>query len=297
MRGIVQWLLARRYRPVILAAAFAPAPLISVAATALTALETLRRGPAQGFASAAAATAGVFALAWIWGASPWDFGFMGGASLLAGVGLGALILRANSLALAFQGTLFLCVLAAALVALLWPEPGVLITRMVAELAELLRASGGAEEQVQAVVAGWEQLFVGLLSAGVFLHLIVSLIIGHWWATLAGFEPAFGQQFRQLRLGRFLGVPATLLMASSLVLDAPLIQNLFPLILFGFWFQGIAVVHAWGWARRWHWLLVAAMYLLLMPPFTGLTILALASVGLVDNWIDLRAPLRPLTSRE
>ena len=44
-------------------------------------------------------------------------------------------------------------------------------------------------------------------------------------------------------------------------------------------------------REWNPAIVAAMYVLLLPPFTGVTILAIASLGLVDNWIDLRAPLR------
>ena len=128
----------------------------------------------------------------------------------------------------------------------------------------------------------------------FLQLIVPLLLGSWWAALMNPQPQFGRQFRELRLGRFLGIPATLLMAISLVLEGPVIQNLFPLALFAFWFQGIAVVHAWGQARQWNPAVVAAMYILLLPPFTGVTILALASVGLVDNWIDLRAPLRTKT---
>ena len=90
------------------------------------------------------------------------------------------------------------------------------------------------------------------------------------------------------------LPTTLLMASSLVLNAPLVQNLFPLALIGFWFQGLAVSHAWARAKRWHPVVMGAAYVLLITPLMGLVILAMGSVGLVDNWIDLRAPLRPLT---
>jgi hypothetical protein len=155
----------------------------------------------------------------------------------------------------------------------------------------LRSTGAAEEQVQVVTEGWERLFIGFLILGVFLQLMVPLLLGSWWAASLNPQPQFGSQFRELRLGRFLGIPGTLLMAASLVLEGPVIQNLFPLVLFGFWFQGIAIVHAWGRARQWNSAIVAAMYILLLPPFTGMTVLALASVGLVDNWVDLRAPLR------
>ena len=297
MNRLVLWLLERRYRLVILAIAFAPAPFLSFLATALLTLETFYRGARQGLASALAGTVGVAGLAWGWGADPRDFGLIGGATLLTGVGLGALMRWAGSLALAFQGAVLLSASCVVVGLLLWPQPGPAITSFVSQGAELLREAGAAENQITAVVQGWELLFVGLITTGVFLQLMVSLLLGYWMATLTREDVQFAQQFRDLRLGRVLGIPATLLMAVSLVLDARAVQNLFPLALFGFWFQGISVVHAWGWAKQWNPVIVAAMYILLLPPFTALGILGLASVGLVDNWIDLRAPLRASTSRE
>ena len=291
MKGFAQWLLVRRYRPVILAAAFAPAPLISFASTALMTLETLHRGGRQGFASALAATGGVLILAWVWGADPGNFALAGGVTLLAGVGLGVLLRWAGTLALAFQGVVVLCAAGAVFAGVFWPDPGSMIMPIVAQGVEWLRSTGATEGEIQAVSEGWERLFVGFLTLVIFLQLMTPLLLGSWWAALMSPVPQFGRQFRELRLGRFLGIPATLLMAVRLVLDGPVIQNLFPLVLFAFWFQGIAVVHAWGKVRQWNPAIVAAMYVLLLPPFTGVTILVIASMGLVDNWIDLRAPLR------
>ena len=165
------------------------------------------------------------------------------------------------------------------------------TPFVAQGGEWLRSTGAAEGEIQAVTEGWERLFVGFLTLVIFLQLMTPLLLGSWWAALMNPVPQFGRQFRELRLGRFLGIPATLLMAVRLILAGPVIQNLFPLGLLALWFQGIAVVHAWGKVREWNPAIVAAMYVLLLPPFTGVTILAIASLGLVDNWIDLRAPLR------
>jgi len=291
MKGFAQWLLGRRYRPVILAAAFAPAPLISFASTALMTLETLHRGGRQGFSSALVATGGVLILAWVWGVDPSNFALAGGVTLLAGVGLGVLLRWAGTLALAFQGVVVLCAAGAVFAGVFWPDPGSIITPIVAQGVEWLRSTGAAEGEIQAVSEGWERLFVGFLTLVIFLQLMAPLLLGSWWAALMNPVPQFGPQFRELRLGRFLGIPATLLMAARLILDGPVIQNLFPLVLFAFWFQGIAVVHAWGKVRQWNPAIVAAMYVLLLPPFTGVTILAIASMGLVDNWIDLRAPLR------
>ena len=185
----------------------------------------------------------------------------------------------------------LCAAGAVFAGAFWPDPGSMITPIVAQGVEWLRSTGAAEGEIQAVTEGWERLFVGFLTLVIFLQLMTPLLLGSWWAALMNPVPQFGRQFRELRLGRFLGIPATLLMAVRLILDGPVIQNLFPLVLFAFWFQGIAVVHAWGKVREWNPAIGAAMYVLLLPPFTGVTILAIASLGLVDNWIDLRAPLR------
>jgi uncharacterized protein YybS (DUF2232 family) len=93
------------------------------------------------------------------------------------------------------------------------------------------------------------------------------------------------------MGRVLGVPALVLISIGLVLDTPLVQNLTPLVLFAFLFQGLAVMHAWAHAKKWHPLLVGLIYLLFVTPLTGVTILGLSVVGLLDNVFNLRSPLR------
>ena len=291
MRAFVQWVLKRRYRLVLLAVALAP--ILPVVSTALLTLETIRRGGVQGSYSALAGTAGILALALTSGADSEVLATVGSLTLFAGVALGVLVRRANSLALAFQASLLLCVVGVIGANALWPDPGVLIGGAIEQFVEIFRASGATEEQL-AIMRGWDILFFGLLAAAVFSQLTAALLLGYWWNSFDGPDGRFGLQFRMLRLGRFLGIPATLLMAGSLVLNAPLVQNLFPLALIGFWFQGLAVSHAWARAKRWHPAVMGAAYVLLITPLTALVILAMGSVGLVDNWIDLRAPLRPLT---
>ena len=113
--------------------------------------------------------------------------------------------------------------------------------------------------------------------------------------LAAGQRRFGQEFRRLALGRSLGIFATALIALGLVFDSNLVQNLTPLALFGFLLQGVAVLHAWAHAKRWHPGLLAPLYLLLLlPPLNVLVVLPLSMVGLVDQWFDLRASLRPQT---
>jgi hypothetical protein len=74
----------------------------------------------------------------------------------------------------------------------------------------------------------------------------------------------------------------------------LVQNLTPLALFGFLFQGSAVMHAWAHARQWHIGILVLVYVLFVPPLTGMAILGLSAVGLLDNIFDLRSGLRART---
>ncbi len=291
MAGLVRWLLARRYRLVLLAAALAPVPIVVFVASALMTLETLHRGSRDGLVSAAAAAVAAIPLAWVLGISPSGLALEAGAVLVCGVALGALLRRAGSLALAFQGVVLLCAAGSLSAALIWPQPGEWVTAILDRFAQVMRSGGAAEQQVSALVENLLPYFTGLMVAGLFLQLMVSLLLGSWWASRMQQESQFGRQFRELRLGRVLGIPLTLLMASSLLLDGPIMRNLFPLALFAFWFQGVAVVHAWAWAKRWNAGFLVPMYLLLVIPVTAaVTILLLASVGLVDNWIELRKPL-------
>ena len=290
MKVLVQWVLNRRYRLVLIAIALAP--VLPVITTALLTLETIRLGGIQGSYSALAGTAGIVALGSISGTDIEVLAAVGTLTLFAGVALGVLVRWANSLTLAFQGSLLFCVLGVIGANVIWPDPGTLIGGMIEQFVEIFRAHGATEDQL-VLVRGWDTLFFGLLAGAVFLQLAIALLLGCWWNSFGGADGQFGLQFRMLKLGRVLGIPATLLMASSLVLDVPLVQNLFPLALFGFWLQGLAVSHAWARAKRWHPVVLGVAYMLLITPLTGLVILAMGSVGLVDNWIDLRAPLQPM----
>ncbi|MFL2547449.1 MAG: hypothetical protein ACJ0SL_08865 [Candidatus Rariloculaceae bacterium] len=290
MKVFVQWVLQRRYRLILVAVAFATVlPLVS---TALLALETIRRGGAAGVTSSLGAAAGIIVLGVL---SPADVGmlsWLGTATVFAGVALGLLVRAGNSLALAFQGSLLFCAVSVLIALTLWPDPSVLIGSAVEELVGVFQANGATDAQLE-IVRSWNALFFGVLAAVVFAQLVAALLLAYWWSAFANSDGQFGRQFRSLKLGRVLGIPATILMAVSLVLDAALVQNLFPLALFGFWFQGLAVGHAWARARQWHPLVLGIAYILLVTPLTGVIILGFGSVGLVDNWFDLRAPLKPM----
>jgi hypothetical protein len=292
MRAVVEWLLERRHRIILLAVAMSP--VLPLGATALIALETARRGLPHGLSSAALGVGAVLVLSVVFGANTAVLGTLAASSFGAGVIAGALLVQGrNSLPYAFQGMALLCVAGVVLMSLIGPDPRALLGPALDEVIEVMR-SGGADEQQLQSVRDWEPMLIGLLASVVFIHWMGSLLLAHWCVALVDDEIGFGEQFRALGLGRSLGLPALLLVALPLVLDAPLIQNLGLLVLFVFLFQGLAVMHAWAHARKWHPVAIAPVYLLLVTPLSLLVLLGLGSVGLVDNVFDLRAPLRAST---
>ena len=103
MKVFAQWVLERRYRLILVA--IAAAPLLPVVATALMTLETIRRGGLQGAYSAAAGIGGVLLLSMAANSDPGSMAALATMTFGAGVALGILVRWANSLALAFQGSL------------------------------------------------------------------------------------------------------------------------------------------------------------------------------------------------
>jgi hypothetical protein len=284
MRAFVQWVLARRYRLILLA--IMTAPVLPVVASALTSLDTARRGPMQGLVGAFIGIAGMIILAFLSGTNPAVFTAIAFVTFLSGVGIG-LLLKAGTLVLAFQAAVLASFGVVAAISLFATDARTLFEPFIAELVEILRASDATPEQIELVEGRGGMV---LLAGAVFSQLMGALLLAYWWFALAAGDRRFGVEFRQLKLGRLLGVLATTVIVLGLVFDTALVQNLSALALLAFVVQGLAVLHAWANAKRWHPGLVAPVYVLLVTPLMVLVILGLSALGLLDNWFDLRARL-------
>ncbi len=289
MRGFVLWLLERRYRLILLAVALCPiVPLVSIA---LLSLETQARGPQQGLLSAGISILGVVLVALAANASINAMVAVGAATFLLGVALGGLMGWSGSLTLAFQATLLACTMAVFAALTIVGDPVGFWTPVTDAMAEALTASGASAEQLN-LLRNLRPALFGLLSAAALGVLIGAASLGRWWYTLTAERGDFGAEFRQLKLGRILSVPATLLVAVGLLTDFLVLENLIPVMLLAFLFQGLAVAHAWSHGRGWHPTILTGIYILWLLPTplaAGVSVL-LSSVGLVDSWIDLRAPV-------
>jgi hypothetical protein len=207
-----------------------------------------------------------------------------------GVAVGALLRWARNLVLAFQATV-LAGFAAGVVLTVLPAPRGLFEPSIAAFVSWLVAGGATEEQVALLR---EVLPQGLLNVIVHSLLLLPVLLAYWWLTLAEDRPTFASEFRALRLGRALGVVATAVFLASLVVAAGLVQNLAVLVLMAFLLQGLAVLHALFAARRWHGGWLAPVYALFVTPFLPFMVLGVGAIGLVDNWLNLRARFRPRT---
>jgi len=133
---------------------------------------------------------------------------------------------------------------------------------------------------------------GVMSAALAATLLGCLFLGRWWQSLLYNPGGFGEEFRQLRMGRNLSLIALVLVAVQFWPHSPvLLQDLLIVAIVPFAIQGLAVAHALVKQSGAHsgWLI--ALYLLLVL-MTGQTVVVLAFAGTMDNWFDFRRLFGP-----
>jgi hypothetical protein len=286
VKAFIDWVLAQRLRPIVLAVV--AAPLLTPVSSALIALETVRRDFAGGVICALGTLAGLLAITTLAGVDTSVFA-VGAVCVISGVVIGLLIRRAGNLVLAFQTTVLIGMVLVTAIGLLGFDTRVLFEATMQDLIALLEADEASKAYVEFIQERGAAL---AFSAVVFVQLVGTLMLAYWWSQIAMRQRGFGQEFRNLALGRVLGVVATLVIVLGLASGVELVQNLLPLAGFGFLLQGVAVVHAWAHAKRWPPGLVAPLYvLLLLPAVNVLVAVPLGVVGVVDNWFDLRSLIR------
>lgn len=204
-----------------------------------------------------------------------------GATLLASVWR-----RTGSPNLCFQVAVLTVALALVLVHLVLPDPSAVWVQRLTELMQSMAQAGlTVQGDVKALVQIWAQTMWGALAAMTLAAILTSLFLGRWWSTLLQRPGEFGAEYRQLRLGRVLGIGVTMLFVLALSLDSPMIDSLAWVGLAGLSFQGLAAAHRGKAVGRLNRGWLAAIYvLLLMPLSTSITVFVLAVWGFTDNWL-------------
>jgi hypothetical protein len=203
--------------------------------------------------------------------------------------LGWLLRQTGSLNLAFQVALLsMAVLLIGLFVVL-PDP-VGIWREQLELAWTSMAKAGLriEGDREVIIAAWARTMWGGLAALSLGTVFGAVLLGRWWQSLLDTPGSFGVEYRQLRLGRAMGIATTLLFIVALLTDSALVASLAWVAFAALAFQGLAAAHrskAVGRLDR-GWL-VAIYVLLIVLPVTSFVVLMLAIWGFADNWLRPR----------
>lgn len=203
--------------------------------------------------------------------------------------LGGLLRRSGSLNLVFQVSMLgLVVLMIVLFAVL-PDPvGMWREQIEAVWASMLNAGLRIEGDRDLIIAAWSRTMWGALAALSLGTVFGSVLLGRWWQSLLDTQGTFGIEYRQLRLGRALGIATTVLFIVALLTDSALAASLAWVAFAALAFQGLAAAHrskAVGRLER-GWL-VAIYVLLIVLPVTSIVVFMLAIWGFADNWLRPR----------
>ncbi|TCO74725.1 hypothetical protein [Chromatocurvus halotolerans] len=276
MKGLASFVMSGRYRALLVAMASSGSLLFCWLGAAVTALVTLRRGPAQG--------------AWIlmWASLPALVvtrmsGDTTPLALLAGTFVLALVLRLSvSLALA--------VLASALVGVITglltlAFGGAMLEQLSAVFADFVRALQQANnaDGVTLVAPGVTQL-AGMIGAANAALSVLCLMLARYWQAALYNPGGFAGEFRELRYP--VGVMASLVVGALALASMGLVYRswsvnlLIPVSVIGF-----ALLHAWAAVKGRGTFWLTAMYVAWL--LFDAAKLMLVGLAVVDAWVDFR----------
>lgn len=297
-RAIAVWLTGHPWRAAIASAMSGalspqmPLPFLVLAA-AIPVLVALRFDIRYAFAMAVAA--GV-AASWVVLSVAQPGGWLAfaiGLLFFGPVLLGWLLRRTGSLNLVFQVVMLGMVVLLTAVYLSLPDPVGMWRRPIESVwASMASAGLRIEGDKNLIITAWSQTMWGALAALSLATVFGSVLLGRWWQSLLDTPGTFGVDYRQLRLGRALGVATTVLFIAALLSDSALVASLAWVAFAALAFQGLAAAHrskAVGRLDR-GWL-VAIYVLLIVLPVTSIVVFMLAIWGFADNW--LRPRTRPV----
>lgn len=295
MQAIGQFALSGPFHAMLVVAGFAVValilPPISILSGAAIALVALREGLKQALIVAVGAAV-LLALSALLMQLPATIGVVYGLGQWAPViGLAWLLRQTISWSLTLQ-----VALAFGLLGVLWVHVQVPDTAAFwqAKLEQLLRPmieqSGSAAPGMLEGLASVSQYLTGVLFASLVLSSVLTLMLARSIQARLFNPGGFRQEFNELRVGRWVAVPALAVIAAAIVVSDPLPRDLALVLVAGYFLQGLAVVHGLGaqfnWPRGW----MFGMYVLLVLFLWPLAML-FAGLGLVDAFANFRERAR------
>lgn len=127
------------------------------------------------------------------------------------------------------------------------------------------------------------MLIAMFMVGLWFSIV---LLARWWQSILYHPGQFSADFYQLRLPKNLAYLAVVIAIAGLFVRTGLVQDLSGVMMAGLMFPGLAIAHHAVNVRNMNkaWLMGLYVLLFLFPQ----TILILATIGLVDTWIDIRS---------
>ncbi len=262
-------------------------PPMIVFSSAAIALITLRKGWQQGIIYSLLATATLMVIS---GLLQQDVsrGLLAGlVSWLPILFIASILATTNSWSKTLQLILLIAVVGVLLFHFLYPDAATFWVQLLEPLKPLLKQSyqfGDAKIDESIKVAS--QWMTGTFAAAFALLTIVSLMIARNWQALLYNPGGFGEEFRQIRIGKQASIGLLIGIALAVFTNNQLITELIMVAIAIFMFQGLSLAHGLvklrGMGTGWLIALYVLMFILLIQ-----MIVLLATFGLIDNFVDFR----------
>jgi hypothetical protein len=295
-RSLAQWLAGNPVGAVLATGLLGLLPLLGVGVAfflpgAVPALIVLVRGERQGVIVAVGASLLLAAVMLMFG-RPLPVGFIYSAWVLGPPLLLAILLRrTDSMSLCLQVVTLVGAVLLVVLHVSFGDPHQFWAPFVRDLAQEMKTRGlpmdleqdGLADTLARTLWGWIAVLTMSLA-------MCALFLARWWQSLPERAGSFGAEFRQVRLGRVLGIAAALVIGASLFTQQVLVGDIGRLFLGSLVIVGLAAAHRavsqGKLAVAWLWVTYAL--LVLVAPFA---VVGLAALGFVDNWLRSQPPAR------
>ena len=213
---------------------------------------------------------------------------LAGLAFLVPAGFAMLLKRTGSLTLCFQlAVLGMAALLLAVYALL-DNPSAVWEELLREAVDSLQTSGVVLQNPEEIITGFARTMWGAYAALALLGTLSALFLGRWWQSLLESPGGFGDEYRELRLGRFLGLVSVAIIALAALADVEVVDSLSWVAVSALAYQGLAAAHRRKAAQRMGQSGLVVIYVFLIVPLSAfIMVTLLAAWGAADNWRQVK----------
>ena len=287
MRAVASWLVARPLNGILVLAATS-SPYLGFLSAALMVLMVLRDGTRVAVLKAAAAGLLLAVIGLVVGTPPSVVIAVAVVYWLPATLMGTLLAVTRSLTLTLQVSVLVAVLGMLVFFGIVGDPVAFWETELGAAAEIWRNLGAVEladslTEGQAMLAAQMTMFIVTLLWTIYA---ATLVLGYkLFRQLPGETDRYGR-FRELNFGRVIALIMALCSVVALLIGAAWLQNIAFVMFAIFWLQGLAIVH-WMHGKEILPGFAVAMVYVLMLPLSAVIVVALAVLGYIDAWFDLR----------